>query len=184
MWIYSGHVFFLACKIFNCCHQLSKSVYFNYTKLHVEIPWTSFHIQSIIDIQTCSKANFPFFVCDCKTAILSFLFVSHGSSSLSVPKRSQRTWRWPSWRHARASVTSDERWATGWVCSVLWVSIDVRAETDLGLRLGCRYCSASVAFHTALQPPRGLSVCQLSYVTITSLLFSTSTKSHLIHAAW
>lgn len=43
--------------------------------------------------------------------ILSLLALSHWSSSLPMPKRPQRTWKWPSWRHVRASATSDVRWA-------------------------------------------------------------------------
>lgn len=37
--------------------------------------------------------------------------MSHWRSSPSRPKKPQRTWRWPSWRHARAPASCDARWA-------------------------------------------------------------------------
>lgn len=78
--------------------------------------------------------------------ILHFLSPSPWSSSLLISKRPRRTWRWPSWRHARASVTLDVRWATVCLCSVRLSSLTSRLQKQRDMSwLSHTCCFASVA---------------------------------------
>lgn len=133
---------------------ISLIILFDYTLLHVEHNIDSTkqcYKDSMVNFQFANRSlwdnNVYVTINDVVSYfILHFLSPSPRSSSLLISKRPRRTWRWPSWRHARASVTLDVRWATVCLCSVRLSSLTSRLQKQRDMSwLSHTCCFASVA---------------------------------------